>query len=203
MSFKKVYDVAEKFAGKTVISDRNEKFRQQRENLEEFFFQMDRKIASTISEMGGDLFTLKEKGFPQNEWKQLAKIYQALIALRKSLDPARPYESAKKIIDTINERTFKAHINTLDVIIHHFLQNNQVELGSNLSGMLGQSTAKSISQLNALVKHLQSYMDAHPLIDDPQTISTLPPPRPRVIEDPGLKSSGPSDVTNPAIKVKP
>jgi AraC-like DNA-binding protein len=176
MSFKKVYEIAEKYAAKTIIADNEEKFQSQKEKLAEFFHLTDRKLSAILNEMQGDLLTLKYKGFPKNEWKELFKIHQEVVNLRNTLDSFKIYESAQKIIDTISERSFRARLNTLEVIIQHFLKSKEVHPKNYTGDQLQQSKVNSLKNLVLFTNELKEYMQSNPIVD-PQNTSTIAPPR--------------------------
>jgi hypothetical protein len=194
----KVAQLVRKLAMKSVFADDNEQFRQQRERLSKFYFEMNRKLDSIAKEMEGDLFTLKHKEFPKKELVEFTKIYQEVILLKKSLDPIKPYDSAQKVIDKINDRMFRAHITTLDVIIQHFLKKNEVDFAP--SAVMQQVRVSSLHHLVELGRMLAIHMENNPLLPDPRTITTKPPPRPAIIEDSGFQPGTPEDMTNPGDK---
>ena len=156
----------------TVLHQEENPFDAHKERLDKFAYETIRKLQAIINEMEGDLFSLKHKGFPKKEWVEFTKVYQDLIMLKKQLRLSTPFENGHAIIQTLNDRMFKARTDTLDVIIQHFLQKNQVE---GITGpTLMQTSVDSLRKLSNFVEELQRFMTEH----FPKTISTLPPPAP-------------------------
>lgn len=175
----------------TVLHQEENPFDAHKEKLDKFAYETIRKLGAIINEMEGDLFSLKHKGFPKKEWVELGKVYQELILLKKQLRLNTPFENAHAIIATLGDRMFKARVETLDVIIQHFLQRNQVE---GITGpTLMQTRVDSLSKLSALHKQLERFLSEN----FPKTISTLPPPAPAPEERASLPTMMP-----PAMKEK-
>lgn len=192
MTFNKLYKFSQQLEPKTTEFNRHELFQQERERLSQFLEQIKVRFTRILNEMEGDLLTLKIKEFPEDDWKEFAKLYKHLIQINKSLIDYKPYQAAQKIIDLVSSRDMKAKINTLDHIIQHFLHNNTVDFGGNSNSQLKQASVHSLEKLQYLARWLHEYMIQNPLLDGYSPGSQIDA---RVIPDPEFKEVGPDETT--------
>jgi len=190
MTFKKVYELSEKFLSKTAEFDRNEKIKAEEERLSTFKEQIEDNFRSLLQEMEGDLLTLREKNYPREEWKEFVKIFQNLVKLRKEVFEHHPYEAARLIINTITDRAFNARLNTLEMSIQHFLKENQIQFDS--IDELSQSAVHSLQKLRLFADGINRYVIEHPLVDD---FKTTLPEEIRITPDIEWLKSNPEDKT--------
>lgn len=197
MTFKRVFELSEKFLVKTAEFHQEEKFKAERERLSKFYDQIEREFTQILNEMEGDLLTLKVKEYPRPELKEFIKVFQYLIQLKKHALNYRPYEAAQQIINFINNRGFKAQIAALNMSAQHFVQNTQVDFDQSL-GRLHQASIKSLEKLQPFAEKLYTYMIEYPLTG--HSIHNQPINESRIIPDPDYKESGPEDITKVEVK---
>lgn len=175
----KVSQLVRKLALKSIFAEKEgtvlhqkeqDPFVAHKEKLDKLGYETVRKLQAIINEMEGDLFSLKQKGFPKKEWVEFTKVYQDLIVLRKWLRLSTPFENAQAINSTLNDRMFRARVDTLDIIIQHFLEKNQVE---GITGpTLMQTRVDSLKKILDFADEIQRFLKEH----FPKPISTVPPP---------------------------
>src|SRR5574339_527552 len=144
MSYKKVQELARKVTESAL----DKQYQEQRIMLEKFNDNFQRKFRANLNEMEGDLFTLKERGFDRNSWKELGLFWRHLIELYKQYNENKPYESVQKLIDFLtNQKTFLVRI--IPAIRTH-LKNTEVDFKP--SKMLQQARADGLKNIILLAE---------------------------------------------------
>lgn len=149
----------------TVLTDENEKFRLQREKLEQFYHDLHLKIKILLGEMEGDLRILKEKDFDKGMWKIFMNLWRDVIDISKEITPDKPYLGASKLVSYVKSRPHKSIIENLDYLVHDFLKKNEVDFRAGLR--LQQVQIKSLKLLKSLADHTEAYIAANPLLPVP------------------------------------
>jgi hypothetical protein len=205
MSYKKVLEVAKKFADAQEARNLNQKFQEQRVRTNHFFDAFIKQISETVNMIEGDYYTLKLKGFDADTLKIMAKLLSNLQDYRKhlynkdrDLSTFDIYPKVQKLVSYVLDRNNLAVIDNLEFLSQHFMKNNQVEFLP--SKMLTQSKLNGLKLLKRSILAAKEYMEKNPLISAP---GSNPPP---MIIDPSQIGeeikAGPSDATNPGIPIK-
>jgi hypothetical protein len=205
MSYKKVLEVAKKFADAQEAQNLNQKFQEQRVRTNHFFDVFIKQFSESVSLIESDIHTLKLKGFDNDTLKIMAKLLSNLQDYRKHLyNKDREtgtfdiYPRVQKISNYVLDRNNLAIIDNLEFLTQHFMKNNQVDFLP--SKLLTQSKLNGLKLLKRTVLAAKEYMDKNPLLSAP---GSNPPP---MIMEPNQFGdeikAGPTDATNPGIPVK-
>ncbi len=204
MSIQKVLEMADRFialaeeGGGTVLKGpHNLEYQDQRTRLSEFYDRLTTQLRRIISEMGSDLFTLKERAFDPKMFKLFVKSYQNLIDISKEVKEDKPYIAAEKLVHYVLERPNSAVLSNLDFLAKHHTQTTNVDFKP--SNILKHPEIRSIDELQRLALHLRKFMAENPLIQPPG--QSAPPAaglKEIVKEYPSFKAEH-GDKTNPAV----
>lgn len=205
MSIQKVLQMAEKFVrmaeeGKqgTVIQSPNDIiFTAQRERLARFYDNFTRQLRIIISEMGSDLFTLKNRDFDGKIFKMFAKVYQDLISLSKEIKEDKPYIAAQKLVHYTLEKPNRSLLENIDFLAKHHTKSTNVDFKP--TSVLKHPEIRSLDALTKLATQLKEFMTQHPMVEV-LLPSTVPPPRLReTVETIPEFQTGPGEKTNAAL----
>jgi hypothetical protein len=158
MSYKKVLELANKFAQKTSLQGFEHQKMIQKDQIQEFFEQFKRHLRGIINEMDGDFMTLRIMGYPRPQLKELGTVYHGLLEKANRLSDQQPLESTQEVVSFIFSKSTRILINTLEASIQHFLKNNRVDFtpGAGLTHARVDSLKKTI----ALVTHAQTFLSS-------------------------------------------
>lgn len=184
MSRRLIEKLANKFVNEHFTAKNN------KEKLENFYYDNVGKLKYIISEMSGDLLILKEKNFPLDLRQLLGKIYQQILDLYKEINPEDPYPGTLNFINWANAKHNKSLLENLDFLIQKHLKNNEITFyGKNV---LKQPKISSIKKILLLVPELKQF-----IIDNPQ-ITNIYQKELESLEQPNeVSTSGPEDSTKP------
>lgn len=187
MSIQKVLEMADRFItlaeskrddGTTIKTPHNLEFQDQRTRLAEFADHFSRSLRRVTSEMGSDLFTLKERRFDPKTFKAFGAVYQSLIDMFKGIQADKPYRAAEKLVSYVFDRPTRIVLENLDYLAKHHVQATNVDFAP--SATLQHPQIRSIDALNKLAVELKEFMEKYPLIVPPGAINsekqTQPPP---------------------------
>lgn len=185
MTNKDVMQVAVKLANKY-----NEAWNEQRERLETFYYDTSRFLKALITEMDGDLATLKHRGVHSDVIKMFGEIAYELTKLFVAINPEQPYTGIERLVNWVESKSTKNKLDNLQFLIKEYLKRTAPEIEQ--TSHVKHSAVDSIRKLMVIAPKLRAFMNDHPLLPDPRSISTVPPPM-KIDKD--LVSLGPSDET--------
>lgn len=185
MTNQDVMQVAIKLANKY-----NEAWKEQRERLETFYYDTSRFLKSLITEMDGDLATLKHRRVHGDVIKMFGDIAHELTDLYVAIDPEHPYAGMEKLVSWAESKPTKIKLDNLQFLIKEYLKKTKPDVEQ--THHLKHTAVDSIRKLMVIIPKLRSFMTAHPLLPDPRSVSTVPPP---LKIDKELISLGPEDAT--------
>jgi hypothetical protein len=142
----------------------DEKLKQQKDRLEEFYYDTTGALKNIVNELAGDLFILKEKGFNPELRQLLIKIYQQIIDLYKDIDPRDPYPGTLNLINWANAKQNKAILENLEFLIENHLKKHEVSFYG--KDNLKQPKVFSISKFCQLIPKLKKYIQDNPMLMD-------------------------------------
>lgn len=193
--------IKEKLFRKYADTDENEKFRLQRERLEQFYHDLHLKLKILLGEMEGDLRVLKEKDFDKGMWVIFMNLWKDMIDISKEITPDKPYQGTSKLVSYVKSRPHKSIIENLDYLVQDFLKKNEVDFRA--GPRLQQVQIKSLKLLKSLADHVEAYMTANPLLPVPSGKPPAEEPDLAVKPEefkPGPASEGESTYIPPARK---
>lgn len=158
----------------TVVSDDNEKFRLQRERLEQFYHDLHLKLRILLGEMEGDISALKAKNFDKSLWKSFVNLWKDVLEISKEITVDKPYQGASKLVSYVKSRPHRSIIDNLDYLVQHFLKTTEVDFKT--GPILRQVQVRSLGLLKSLADHVEKYMEANPLLPVPSSTPTAEPP---------------------------
>ena len=160
MSYKKVLELADKFAQKTSVFGHDQERLLQQGRIQEFFDQFKRHLRSYINEMDGDHMSLRIMGYPRPKLKELATIHQGLIEKAHRLNDQQPLESVQEAVSFIFAKSTRTLINSLEESIQHFLKHNQVDFAPGAGPP--HARVESLRNIIALATQAQEFLNAQP-----------------------------------------
>lgn len=158
MSYKKVLELADKFAQKTILHAHDPQKLIQQGKVQEFFEQFKRHLRAIINEMDGDIMSLRIMGYPRPTLKELGTVYQGLLEKSNRLNDQQPLESVQEAVSFIFAKSTKTLMNALEESIQHFLKGNQVDFAS--GGELTHVRVESLKKAIALATHAQGVLNS-------------------------------------------
>jgi hypothetical protein len=185
MTNQDVMQVAIKLANKY-----NEAWKEQRARLETFYYDTSRFLKALITEMDGDLATLKHRQVHGDVTKMFADIAHQLTDLYVDIDPEHPYTGMARLVNWVESKPTKIKLDNLQFLIKEYLKKTKPDIEQ--TAHVKHSAIDSIRKLLVITPKLRSFMDAHPLLPDPRSTSTVPPPMEKNKE---ILSLGPDDET--------
>lgn len=185
MTHKKVIELANKFA-----NQHNKEWQAQRERLETFYYDTSKFFKALINEMNGDLLVLKHKDIHPDVIKTFGDTIHKLLSLYLDIDPEHPYAGIEKLINWADNKQTKVLLENLEFLIKEYLFRGKSEFEQTPN--MKHPQVQSIKKLLAIVPKLRAFMNAHPMLPDPRSVSTVPPP---MKIDKELVSLGPNDPT--------
>lgn len=204
MSIQKVLKMAEKFVtmaeGGTTVqppAGHNAAFQAQRDRFTQFHEHFARQLRIVINEMGGDLFTLKNRDFDPKMFKLFGNIYQDLISISKELKEDKPYIAAQKLVHYVTDRPTKALIDNMDFLTKQHTKSTNVDFKP--SPMLSHPQIRSLDALKKLAAHLAEFMAKHPLIEVLRPTDAPPARLQDSVEPIPEFQTGPGEKTNAAL----
>lgn len=149
----------------TVIKNKNELFNQQRNRLSHFSHDLYMKLRIILNEMEYDLKILKDQNFDKEMWKLFSKMWVELVSILKEFKEEKPYLTAEKLINYVNNKNNKAIIDNLDFIIKKHLKSylSDIKFGPTLQPV----QVRSLHLLKSFVEKIQSYVKSNPLLPVP------------------------------------
>lgn len=202
MSIQKILEMAEKFVtladeGTVIKTPHNMKYEDQRNRLSKFYDHFTRQLRIIINEMEGDIWMLRQRKFDPNLLKIFPAIRERLITLFKSIDEARPYIAAEKLVFYVTNRSTKMVQDNLNFLAKHHLQITNEDFVP--SPRMQHPQVHSLDALNKLATELKDFMEKNPLIVPPgatesETPTKPPPARERALFGPE-NELGPQDKT--------
>lgn len=188
MTSPKVLQIMKKYADEgnqpTVMLEQSEgRFTHQRKRLEEFAHHLQTKLRVVLTEMEHDISVLKMRGFDKNMWKLLVEVWQHLEGIYKSFHQDRPYETANKIVNYLNDRNTRAIIENLDFLGQHHVKKTNVDFAPTPNFI--NPEIRSLKLLMTLSSYLENYVKENPLVEKPKSpfmnpIITPMPPKPEI-----------------------
>lgn len=170
MSFLSVQNLANKIAQQHFGN--NKDWNAQRERLSQFYSDVMEQIRTIISNLGGDIITLRELKGNKDVRKHLALVYSKIIELSKNIDNKYPYEGVENLSQWVENRNNKILLENLDFLIQHELK-KAVEFYPS-KGLISPYS-NSIKKLMELAPYWQAYIFDHPLLLDPRKVSVKSP----------------------------
>ena|SRR5258708_7657620 len=158
----KVLQLLKKYAdeaGTVLLENSDARFKHQRQRLSEFSHQLYTRFRLIISELEGDLMTLRERQFDRDMQKITIKVWQDLHQIAKIFNQDKPYIMAQKIIDYVKSRHTPAILENLDFLAKHHLQQTHEGPPSKFHAQF-----RSIQLLFNLSEYLEKYMTEHPML---------------------------------------
>lgn len=180
----KVIELGEKFA-----HEHNQKWQEQRDRLETFYFDTSRFFRNLINEMDGDLLVLKHKDVHEDVIKMFSKFTHDLLKLYLDIDPTHPYAGMEKLVNWVDSKQTKNLLENLEFLIQTYLKKEKIEFEQTPN--MKHPQFSSIQKLLTIIPKLRNFMVEHPMLPDPRSVSTVPPPMKGFLEP----SLGPNDPT--------
>jgi hypothetical protein len=181
MSNQKVLEMADMFIalaeegkGTVINTPHNLEYQDQRNRLSDFYERFTWELRALIGGMGGDLFTLRERGFDGKMFKMFSKVYQNLIDISKEVKKNKPYIAAEKLVHYVLDKPSSSILENLNFLAKNHIQVTNVDFKP--TSVLKHPEITSIDDLKKMALHLRKIMAEHPLIVPPGQ-SSLPPPR--------------------------
>jgi hypothetical protein len=157
-----------------LLEESENRFKHQRQRISEFAHQLHVKLNVLIKELEYDISNLKDRGFDHEMMKFMTGIWNHLIALNRSFNQDKPYETAKKLVAYVMSRNAKSIIENLDFIAKHHMKKTNVDFIPGQS--LVHPEIKSLQLLLNFTDYLNNYMKINPLLGE--TVITPAPPSP-------------------------
>lgn len=185
MTHKRVIELANKFA-----NQHNKEWQDQRERLEAFYYDTSKFFKALISEMNGDLLTLKFKDIHPDVLKTFGDVTHKILSLYLEIDPDHPYVGLENLINWAESKQTKVLLENLEFLIKEYLfkERDEFEQGPYMK----HPQVQSIKRLLGTIPKLKKFIIDHPMLPDPRSVSTVPPPMKMNKE---LISLGPNDPT--------
>jgi len=158
MSYKKILELANKFAQKTSALDQAQERLFQQGKIQEFFEQFKRHLRSYINEMDGDHMSLRIMGYPRPKLKEFSILHQGLIEKANKLNDQQPLESIQETVDFIFAKSTRILINSLEESIQYFLKHNQVDYAPGTG--FTHVRVESLRNVIALVTQAQEFLNS-------------------------------------------
>ncbi|MGE3320547.1 MAG: hypothetical protein AB7I18_14760 [Candidatus Berkiella sp.] len=198
MSNEKVIKLATEFAKKLGESSRDKQFQEQRERLEEFYFDITGKMRALINEMDSDAFVLRQRGLDKHSMKLFSQITQTMIALMKKIKADKPYPGVESFIQWAESEETQALIEDLDFLIQMHMKRTEIDFAPHKA--MRQAEVRSLNKISWLAHEAKQYIAKHPLL---QEYHSAPPAvnREELVQGPEAKL-GPLAETIPPPKLK-
>jgi hypothetical protein len=111
------------------------------DQIEEFAFDFHRELMSIISEMDGEILTLKERLKDQVLIEEFKKLFRILKKEAWDFDFQNPYGSGKRFVNIFTSKTMLSLIQNLEFIIHQKMKNHQIHSLKHLMEFIKTSAA--------------------------------------------------------------
>jgi len=134
--------------------------------LSDFSHDLNIKLRTILDEIRNDVGTLRAKKFSPTLLREMFNVKQHLEQVAKDFDPARPYLTAKQIVDYTHARNTRAILENLDFFSEHYLEQNKEPLPENFPQefALQHPQIRCFKLLLSFGDYLQQYMAQYPEI---------------------------------------
>lgn len=199
MKNQRVLELANKFADLTQHRPLgNVAFGDQQDRFADFYDKIRTNLRAIISQIGGEITTLKARDFDPKMLALLNKVYQDVIQIYREATPSDPYAAAGKLVQLVLEKPNGPIIDNLDFLAKHHLA--QTNTNFKETQLLKHPQMRGLELLKALANHLKQFIATNPLAKPSGQFDPPSALRENVEDITPESKSTPEDVTKPGLK---
>lgn len=165
MSHRKILKLANKFALKTVMFNKQI---QSEKNADDFLKEFSRKFRSILNEMEGDQLALRIKGINKASLMAFNKLYKELLEIFKTFHDNLSEQDIQKIINYVFNKHNRIIIKTLNDAIQQFLSENQETFHPSMT--FKPLRVDSLHKLRDLIVETRSFIINKPALPTEESI---------------------------------
>lgn len=155
MSYKRIIELANKFA-----DDSSYQNQELKNKLTYFQNEFSTKFNSIITEMDGDLASLKIMNFDKNIFKIFTKLWNNLLEFNNKLSGENKLNTINEIIDFVTSKQTMSMVDNLEFLINHFLEKNKIDTSG--TAILSNINVQSLHKLLNLILESKDFIKNHP-----------------------------------------
>lgn len=167
MSYKKVQQLADKFANTSYDEDQISKNNKTDPHANNFL----RKLRMALSELEGDLVVLKYRGFNKTQWKELGLFWRNCIEIYKAINEQKLDEGIQELADLVKDK--KEWLIQMLPAIQKQLKETEVDFTP--GPYLTQARADGLKELLKVINDGAEHLKKNTLQN--QMVTWRPPPR--------------------------